>query len=71
MTAIRPLIDYKNKKRRGMSVMYDLLDWVGGFPYEFASYSVLNKYMYARKFKLEKGRENTSLGCHEMVYLKK
>ena len=70
MTAIRPLIDYNNKKRRGMSVMHDLLDWIGGFPYEFASYSVLNKFMYARNFKLEKGYQDTSLGCHEMGYLK-
>lgn len=68
MTAIRPLLDYK--KKRGMSVMHDLIDWMGGFPYEFASFDVLAGYMQSRGFVLERGVPATSLGCHQMVFRK-
>lgn len=66
MTAIRPLRGYKQS--RGMSVMHDLIDWMGGFPYEFASFEVLETYLKARGFKLVKGKRATSLGCHEMIF---
>lgn len=68
MTAIRPLLDYK--RNRGMSVMYDLIDWMGGFPFEFARYEVLEGYIRARGFELIKGNQATSLGCHEMVFVR-
>jgi 2-polyprenyl-3-methyl-5-hydroxy-6-metoxy-1,4-benzoquinol methylase len=66
MTAIRPILDYK--KRRGMSVMHDLIDWMGGFPYEFASYETLDDFMKARNLRLVRGSRAKSLGCHEMVF---
>jgi 2-polyprenyl-6-hydroxyphenyl methylase/3-demethylubiquinone-9 3-methyltransferase len=66
MTAIRPLLDYRRK--RGMSVLHDLIDWMGGFPYEFATYDLLVNYMELRGFELQKGCPNTSLGCHELVF---
>lgn len=66
MKAIRPMLNYK--KRRGMSLMHDLVDWMGGFPYEFARYETLNEFMKARSLRLVKGSRATSLGCHEMVF---
>ena len=66
MTAIRPFLEYK--KRRGMSVMHDLIDWIGGFPFEFARFDVLEGYMKVRGFHLERGKRGQSLGCHEMVF---
>ena len=68
MVAIRPLLEYKRK--RGMSVMHDLIDWMGGFPYEFARYEVLEQYLGSRGFALVRGTAATSLGCHEMVFQK-
>ncbi|MEQ1903180.1 MAG: class I SAM-dependent methyltransferase [Pirellulaceae bacterium] len=68
MAAIRPLI---RKNHRGMSVRYDLLDWMGGFPFEFATYELLENYMSVRGFKLINGKRATSLGCHEMVFERK
>jgi 2-polyprenyl-3-methyl-5-hydroxy-6-metoxy-1,4-benzoquinol methylase len=68
MTAIRPLLNYKNT--RGMSVMHDLIDWVGGFPFEFVRADVLEAYMNARGFVLVKSKVATSLGCHQMVFQK-
>ena len=66
MTAIRPLLEYEQK--RGMSLMHDLIDWIGGFPYEFVRYEVLVAYMQVRGFALVKAVAATSLGCHELVF---
>ncbi len=66
MLAISPLLKYK--ARRGMSVKYDLIDWIGGFPFEFARYDVLEQFLSLRGFVLEKGKKAMSLGCHEMVF---
>lgn len=68
MKAIRPLIEYK--KSRGMSYWHDLIDWMGGFPFEFATYQVLQEYMAARGFSLVRGEMESSLGCHQMVFMR-
>ncbi len=67
MVAIRPLMEYK--PRRGMSVKHDILDWMGGFPFEYAKYDVLVEYMKARGFRLTQGKSNRGIGCHELVFL--
>jgi 2-polyprenyl-3-methyl-5-hydroxy-6-metoxy-1,4-benzoquinol methylase len=66
MTAIRPLL--YDEQGRGMSAKYDLVDWIGGFPYEFAEFDVLVAYLNARGFTLINANRNTSLGCSEMVF---
>lgn len=66
MRAIRPLLSRRDT--RGMSVLHDMIDWVGGFPFEFATYETLERYMQARGFELVNGRRATSLGCHEQVF---
>lgn len=66
MVAIAPLLNHRRK--RGMSVMHDLVDWMGGFPYGFATYDLLERYLNRRGFKLVEGRVATSLGCHEQVF---
>lgn len=67
MTAIGPIL---RRKIRGMNFSHDLVDWVGGFPFEFATYEVLEKYMDARGFKLMNGKKASSLGCHEQVFVR-
>ena len=66
MKAIRPLLNYK--KNRGMSVYHDVVDWMGGFPYEYATYEKLKSHIEEQGFELVKGQKNTSLGCHQMVF---
>jgi 2-polyprenyl-3-methyl-5-hydroxy-6-metoxy-1,4-benzoquinol methylase len=65
MDAIRPMMGYK--KQRGMNLWRDMVDWVGGFPFEYSSYEVLLAYLEARGFNLKTGRRAGSLGCHEIV----
>ena len=55
------------KPRRGMSRRYDILDWMGGFPFEYAKYNVLVDYLKARGFSLLRGNQNNGPGCHELV----
>jgi len=64
MAAITPLV---SRRERGMSAKYDDIDWVGGFPFEFARFETLEAYFAARGFSLINSRRSTSLGCHELV----
>ena len=68
MVIISGWINYK--KQRGMSIFYDMQDWVGGFPFEVATYEVLVSYMKSRGFSLFKGIKTNSLGCHKVVFVK-
>lgn len=68
MVILGPMLNYK--PGRGMSMLSDMVDWYGGLPFEFARYDVLRRYVEAKGFKLVKGVEAGSLGCHEMVFQK-
>jgi 2-polyprenyl-3-methyl-5-hydroxy-6-metoxy-1,4-benzoquinol methylase len=65
MTAIAPLLS--DRRERGMSARFDAIDWIGGYPYEFARYDVLASYLNARGFCLTKSRRDASHGCNELV----
>jgi 2-polyprenyl-3-methyl-5-hydroxy-6-metoxy-1,4-benzoquinol methylase len=65
MIGIAPL--FADKRGRGMSAKYDSLDWIGGFPFEFATYETLTAYFAARGFMLINAKRNRSLGCNELV----
>jgi 2-polyprenyl-3-methyl-5-hydroxy-6-metoxy-1,4-benzoquinol methylase len=65
MIAIAPLLTAK--RGRGMSAKYDTVDWIGGFPFEFASFESLASYFTARGFRIINAKRNNSLGCHELV----
>ena len=52
---------------RGMSAKYDMLDWIGGFPFEFATFETLEAYFKSRGFAVQNSRRCTSLGCHELA----
>ena len=42
------------KPDRGMSTLYDLIDWVGGYPYEYATFGEIKMFMTKQGFALEK-----------------
>lgn len=52
---VRRYTDYKRK--RGMSVLHDWIDWLGGYPYEFAKPPEVIRFMEARGFALEGQRD--------------
>jgi len=65
MTAIGPL--FGDRRERGMSAKHDRLDWIGGFPYEFAKLESLTSFLEARGYSIVTTRRASSLGCHELV----
>jgi 2-polyprenyl-6-hydroxyphenyl methylase/3-demethylubiquinone-9 3-methyltransferase len=53
---------------RGMSWLHDVVDWVGGYPYEYASVSDIDEFYRRDGFEPVKIRENRSYGCHQLVF---
>jgi len=57
------------KKRRGMSFYYDVIDWLGGFPYEYADKEELISWIKAKGFRLKKYvAAPVPTGCDEYVF---
>jgi SAM-dependent methyltransferase len=58
--------DYR--RRRGMSRWHDILDWVGGYPYEYAKPHEIFDFYRARGFTLKGLRCDSGLGCNQFVF---
>ncbi len=57
------------KQRRGMSFHHNIVDWVGGYPYEYASPEELRAFVEPRGFELlEVRRGPTPIACNELVF---
>jgi 2-polyprenyl-6-hydroxyphenyl methylase/3-demethylubiquinone-9 3-methyltransferase len=64
MVAISPLL--RDARERGMSARYDIVDWVGGFPYEFAAMDTLLDHFQSRGFSVIRAEPTTGWGCHQL-----
>lgn len=53
---------------RGMNKWRDIIDWVGGYPYEAARADELFHFFHDRGFSLERLKCDGGLGCHELVF---
>jgi 2-polyprenyl-3-methyl-5-hydroxy-6-metoxy-1,4-benzoquinol methylase len=63
---VRTWTDYD--RRRGMSHWHDIVDWVGGFPYEYAKPDAIFSFFRERGFVLDKLMIGGGLGCSEYVF---
>jgi 2-polyprenyl-3-methyl-5-hydroxy-6-metoxy-1,4-benzoquinol methylase len=65
-----PLTRYREHRRsRGMSVVYDWLDWLGGYPFEVAKPEEVFDFYHARGFRLVKLKTRAgTLGNNEFVF---
>jgi SAM-dependent methyltransferase len=65
-----PMARYRHyRSQRGMSVMHDYVDWLGGYPFEVASPSEVNEFLRQRGFTLETIRTvGGTLGNNEFVF---
>jgi len=59
------------KKSRGMSIVYDWFDWLGGFPYEFAKPQDIINFYKLRGFVLQKIKIHGRSGNNEFVFERK
>jgi 2-polyprenyl-3-methyl-5-hydroxy-6-metoxy-1,4-benzoquinol methylase len=55
---------------RGMSPWRDLVDWVGGYPFEVAKSEGIFDFYRARGFRLEKLITCNDMGCNEFVFVR-
>lgn len=61
--------DYRNG--RGMNRWHDIVDWVGGYPYEVAGPGAIFDFFKARGFRLTRlNCDRVGLGCNEFVFLR-
>jgi len=57
------------KTSRGMSAWYDLIDWVGGYPFEVAKPEEIFEFYHSRGFQLQSLKTcGGGLGCNEYVF---
>ena len=62
----------ERKKSRGMSVWYDLVDWVGGYPFEVARPEEVFDFCRQQGFVLTRLKTcGGGLGCNEFVFVRK
>ncbi len=67
MNYIRSWTRYKNG--RGMNRWHDIIDWVGGYPYEVATPDEIFEFYKKRGFSLTKIKTGgVGLGCNEFVF---
>lgn len=55
---------------RGMSFLTDIRDWLGGFPYEYATVKEISTYVENLGFLLIKTKKARSIGCNEFLFRK-
>lgn len=69
---LRPFASWREySKLRGMSAWRDVLDWVGGYPFEVAKPEEIFRFYRDRGFTLlEMRTEGGDLGCNEFVFRK-
>jgi 2-polyprenyl-6-hydroxyphenyl methylase/3-demethylubiquinone-9 3-methyltransferase len=56
------------QRMRGMTRWHDLIDWVGGYPYEAARVDEVFDACRKRGFTLERLTSGAGLGCNEFVF---
>ena len=59
------------KIERGMSLWYDMIDWLGGYPFEIAKPEEIFNFFYTKKYQLSALKTcGGRMGCNEFVFIK-
>jgi hypothetical protein len=57
------------KKERGMDFWYDVVDWLGGYPFEVASAAQLREFLEPLGFTLvHLTAPRVPTGCNELIF---
>ena len=60
------------KQSRGMDFWHDVVDWVGGYPYEYASILEIEDLLGGLGFRcIKKVPAQVPTGCNEFVFRKR
>jgi 2-polyprenyl-6-hydroxyphenyl methylase/3-demethylubiquinone-9 3-methyltransferase len=60
----------KYKTHRGMSIIHDWTDWIGGYPFEVATVDSIFEFFAVNKFVLKKIKTTRGVGNNEFVFQK-
>lgn len=67
-----PLLNWVNQTRgRGMNGWHDLVDWVGGWPFEVATPEAIFRFARDRGFVLEELITSAGHGCNEFTFVRR
>ena len=66
----QPLRTWRTHSYRGMSLWRDVVDWVGGYPFEVARPEQILDFYRPFGFELTKLRTCNNSGCNELVFTK-
>jgi SAM-dependent methyltransferase len=68
---LKPLYSWRAyKEERGMSPWYDVVDWIGGWPFEVATPEALFRFYKQHHFTLHNMLTRQGKGCNELVFKK-
>lgn len=74
ITLRNPIVPIQNwiqeGRARGMHAWYDLVDWVGGWPFEVAKPEEIFRYLRDRGFSLQEMTTCSGHGCNEFVFVR-
>ena len=55
--------------RRGMEFYFDLVDWLGGYPYEYSDEGTIKEWAYQEGLTtIEIVRDSGWTGCNEYIF---
>jgi 2-polyprenyl-6-hydroxyphenyl methylase/3-demethylubiquinone-9 3-methyltransferase len=64
-----PLRLYREyRQSRGMSIVHDWVDWMGGYPFEVSTPTATFDFLRSRGFRLDRLLSTQGLGCNEFVF---
>jgi 2-polyprenyl-6-hydroxyphenyl methylase/3-demethylubiquinone-9 3-methyltransferase len=63
-----PKVLFRLKKERGMSFFHDVVDWIGGYPFEVAKPEQIFDFYRDKGFLLMRLKTRTGLGCNEFLF---
>jgi SAM-dependent methyltransferase len=56
---------------RGMSLWYDFIDWIGGYPFEVASTAAVQEFYEQRGLRMIRVHDvGVRMGCNELLFVK-
>lgn len=56
---------------RGMNIWHDVVDWIGGYPFETATSQEIHNFYQKKDFVPMRSIIKTGLGCNEFVFCKR
>src|SRR5690606_22060208 len=68
---LKPFINWaRETQARGMHPWYDLVDWVGGWPFEVAKPEDVFRFLRDKGFQLQELTTTLGHGCNEYVMIR-